>query len=256
MLDMSVRAKILQLMLDLKRELDLTYLYITHDLATAKFFCDRIAIMYLGRIVEIGPVGGDLRRPQAPVHEGAPARDPRARPAAQRAARPAARRGPRRRAPAARLLVPPAVPDARSRSAAGSRATCATCSRRAGRCRPGASTRPSRRSIGDLARSGRAVDVGVRPAGRGADAAPTSWSFSTRRVRRDPDEPFWRGVRRHRSAKDDRRRDSLARPDRAAPDRRSAASSVECHLYDAEALAEAGSPARRRRRRGSATEPA
>ena len=55
MLDMSVRAKILQLMLDLKREFDLTYLYITHDLATAKFFCDRIAIMYLGRIVELGP---------------------------------------------------------------------------------------------------------------------------------------------------------------------------------------------------------
>ncbi len=55
MLDMSVRAKILELMLELKEELDLTYVYITHDLATAKFFCDRIAIMYLGRIVEIGP---------------------------------------------------------------------------------------------------------------------------------------------------------------------------------------------------------
>ena len=60
MLDMSVRAKILELMIDLKRELDLTYVYITHDLATAKFFCDRIAIMYLGKIVEIGPVAGDL----------------------------------------------------------------------------------------------------------------------------------------------------------------------------------------------------
>jgi peptide/nickel transport system ATP-binding protein len=55
MLDMSVRAKILELLLRLKQELDLTYLYITHDLATAKFFCDRIAILYLGRIVEIGP---------------------------------------------------------------------------------------------------------------------------------------------------------------------------------------------------------
>jgi peptide/nickel transport system ATP-binding protein len=55
MLDMSVRAKILELMLYLKRQLNLTYLYITHDLATAKFFCDRIAILYLGRIVEIGP---------------------------------------------------------------------------------------------------------------------------------------------------------------------------------------------------------
>ncbi|HET6624552.1 MAG TPA: ABC transporter ATP-binding protein [Gaiellaceae bacterium] len=66
MLDMSVRAKILELMLDLKRELDLTYLYITHDLATAKFFCDRIAILYLGRVVEIGPaeaIYGDPKHP-------------------------------------------------------------------------------------------------------------------------------------------------------------------------------------------------
>jgi oligopeptide/dipeptide ABC transporter ATP-binding protein len=55
MLDMSVRAKILELMVDLKRDLGLTYIYITHDLATAKFFCDRIAIMYLGKIVELGP---------------------------------------------------------------------------------------------------------------------------------------------------------------------------------------------------------
>jgi oligopeptide/dipeptide ABC transporter ATP-binding protein len=55
MLDMSIRAKILELMLDLKRKFGLTYLFITHDLATAKFICDRIAIMYLGRIVEIGP---------------------------------------------------------------------------------------------------------------------------------------------------------------------------------------------------------
>ncbi len=63
MLDMSVRAKILDLMIDLKQRLGLTYVYVTHDLAIAKFFCDRVAIMYLGRIVEIGPVGRDLRRP-------------------------------------------------------------------------------------------------------------------------------------------------------------------------------------------------
>jgi oligopeptide/dipeptide ABC transporter ATP-binding protein len=54
MLDMSIRSKILQLMLALKAEFDLTYIYITHDLASAKFFCDRVAIMYLGRVVEIG----------------------------------------------------------------------------------------------------------------------------------------------------------------------------------------------------------
>jgi oligopeptide/dipeptide ABC transporter ATP-binding protein len=66
MLDMSVRAKILQLMLDLKRDLGLTYVYITHDLASAKYFCDRIAIMYLGRIVEIGPTEEIFANPRHP----------------------------------------------------------------------------------------------------------------------------------------------------------------------------------------------
>jgi len=66
MLDMSVRAKILELMLSLKRELDLTYIYITHDLATAKFLCDRIAIMYLGRIVEAGPTQTIFSDPKHP----------------------------------------------------------------------------------------------------------------------------------------------------------------------------------------------
>jgi len=66
MLDMSVRAKILELMLELKRDLNLTYLYVTHDLATAKFFCDTIAIMYLGRIVEIGPAEQIYADPKHP----------------------------------------------------------------------------------------------------------------------------------------------------------------------------------------------
>jgi oligopeptide/dipeptide ABC transporter ATP-binding protein len=66
MLDMSVRAKILQLMLDLKRDLGLTYVYITHDLASAKYFCDRIAIMYLGRVVEIGPTEEIFANPRHP----------------------------------------------------------------------------------------------------------------------------------------------------------------------------------------------
>jgi peptide/nickel transport system ATP-binding protein len=66
MLDMSVRAKILQLMLDLKQDLGLTYVYITHDLATAKYFCDRVAIMYLGRVVEIGPTEEIFANPRHP----------------------------------------------------------------------------------------------------------------------------------------------------------------------------------------------
>jgi len=66
MLDMSIRSKILQLLLDLKAEFDLTYIYITHDLASAKFFCDRVAIMYLGRVVEIGSTEEIFADPKHP----------------------------------------------------------------------------------------------------------------------------------------------------------------------------------------------
>jgi peptide/nickel transport system ATP-binding protein len=55
MADVSVRATLLELMVHLKEEFHLTYLFITHDLATCKYICNRIAIMYLGKIVEIGP---------------------------------------------------------------------------------------------------------------------------------------------------------------------------------------------------------
>ncbi len=53
MVDVSIKAQILDLMMDLKKELDLTYLFISQDLATARHVCDRTAIMYLGKIVEI-----------------------------------------------------------------------------------------------------------------------------------------------------------------------------------------------------------
>jgi peptide/nickel transport system ATP-binding protein len=54
MIDVSLRTTIIDLMLELRKDLGLTYLFITHDLAIAKYISDRIAIMYLGRIVEIG----------------------------------------------------------------------------------------------------------------------------------------------------------------------------------------------------------
>jgi peptide/nickel transport system ATP-binding protein len=66
MLDMSVRAKILGLLQTLRDELGLTFVYITHDLASARFFCDRVAIMYLGKIVEIGPVSEIFENPRHP----------------------------------------------------------------------------------------------------------------------------------------------------------------------------------------------
>ena len=55
MLDVSIRAEILNLLLNLREELDLTYLFITHDLAVATYIADRIGIMYLGKIMELGP---------------------------------------------------------------------------------------------------------------------------------------------------------------------------------------------------------
>ena len=55
MLDVSIRTELLRLMLDLRHERGLTYLFITHDLSLAWVIADRIAVMYLGRIVEIGP---------------------------------------------------------------------------------------------------------------------------------------------------------------------------------------------------------
>lgn len=54
MVDLSTRAELLQMMKDVQRNLGLTYLYITHDLSTARYFTDRIAVMYLGKIVEMG----------------------------------------------------------------------------------------------------------------------------------------------------------------------------------------------------------
>ncbi|MEM8501534.1 MAG: ABC transporter ATP-binding protein [Cyanobacteria bacterium P01_D01_bin.1] len=65
MLDASVQAQVLELMLDLKDELELTYLFITHDLWVAKYLCDRIAVMNSGKIVEIGPTAQIF---SAPAH--------------------------------------------------------------------------------------------------------------------------------------------------------------------------------------------
>jgi len=66
MLDVSIRAEILNLLRQLRDERGVTILYITHDLATAAFFTDRVAVMYLGRIVEIGPTKTVLSDPRHP----------------------------------------------------------------------------------------------------------------------------------------------------------------------------------------------
>ncbi len=83
MADVSVRALILQLMRQLKNEMGLTYLFITHDLATAKYLCDRIAVMYLGRIVEVASRDELFSKAHHPYTKAllaaVPVPDPRAR---------------------------------------------------------------------------------------------------------------------------------------------------------------------------------
>jgi len=66
MADVSIRVLLLELMLKLKQDFNLTYLFITHDLATAKYICNRLAIMYLGKIVEIGLLKDIFRNPLHP----------------------------------------------------------------------------------------------------------------------------------------------------------------------------------------------
>jgi len=66
MLDVSIRAEILNLMLDLVGKFNVSFLYITHDLALARHMCDRLAVMYLGKIVEMGPVERIVYEPSHP----------------------------------------------------------------------------------------------------------------------------------------------------------------------------------------------
>lgn len=66
MLDVSIRISIMDLILQLAKRLNVSYLYITHDLAVARYMCDRIAVMYLGKIVEMGETEELLGNPQHP----------------------------------------------------------------------------------------------------------------------------------------------------------------------------------------------
>lgn len=75
-LDISVQAQILNLLLDLQESFGLTYLVITHDLNVIRYISDRVAVMYLGKIVEFGPTEEVINNPKHPYTEGLMAASP------------------------------------------------------------------------------------------------------------------------------------------------------------------------------------
>jgi oligopeptide/dipeptide ABC transporter ATP-binding protein len=76
-LDLSVQATVLALFLEMKQRFDLTYLFISHDLSVIRMLCDRVAVMYLGRIVEEAPASQLFRSPQHPYTRALLAAAPR-----------------------------------------------------------------------------------------------------------------------------------------------------------------------------------
>jgi oligopeptide/dipeptide ABC transporter ATP-binding protein len=84
-LDVSIQAQILNLLADLRATLGLSYLFISHDLSAVAHLCDRVAVLYLGRVVEIGPVDEVLVRPAHPYTQALLAAVPEADPLRMRA---------------------------------------------------------------------------------------------------------------------------------------------------------------------------
>ncbi|MDQ2676536.1 MAG: ATP-binding cassette domain-containing protein [Actinomycetota bacterium] len=235
MLDMSVRAKILELMLELKSELDLTYVYITHDLATAKFFCDRIAIMYLGRIVEQGPADEIYADPKHPYTQALlraiPDPDP---------TRTVPRDLPRGEVPDA-VQPPlgcnfhPRCPKAFEVCGWESRDLRTLLEQRWTQL-PEEDYEAERELIGDLDRLDEPALDAVLPAARGRTAEDAMSVLES--MRGDaPDDPMWKGVAEAELHSDGAR----VRFNEAIDPRHLEieGTEVECHLYDSAALAAA-----------------
>ena len=82
-LDVSIQAQVVNLLIELQQKLGLAYLFIAHDLRLVEHICRRTAVMYLGRIVEMGDTASTLQQPAARLHEGAALGDSGSRPRSQ-----------------------------------------------------------------------------------------------------------------------------------------------------------------------------
>ena len=108
-LDVSVQAAILNLLTDLQRRQNVAYLFISHDLGVVRYLADRIVVLYLGRVMEVGPADAVFASPHHPYTEAllsaVPTLDEHRPPA-----HPPGGRDPQRRQPALRLPVPHPLP--------------------------------------------------------------------------------------------------------------------------------------------------
>ena len=167
-LDVSIQAQVVNLLEDLQQELDLTYVFIAHDLSVVRHVSDRVAVMYLGKIVEIADREGLYGVPMHPYTDGADVRRTRARHQAPHRARPDPAAGGRAQPdqPAAGVPVPHPVLEGaghlqdRGAGAAGAQAAVIRSPATSRRTRPTPSRR--RRPSSPSPRSPVATTAGTR----------------------------------------------------------------------------------------------
>ena len=205
-LDVSIQAQVLNLLRELQGELGLTYLFVAHNMGVVEHISDRVAVMYLGKVMEVADRREMFRDPEHPYSAGADVGDPHPEPGAPPSAGHPPWRRPEPRQSAARLSLPPALPVAPGARRSGDLRDAGAAAHRPGRRR----ARPRARLCVPFPRPGRCCgDGGGRNPARGARRGGLiSAGVASSRPGRGPDPchrqhrrrcPFRRWRRRRRS---------------------------------------------------------